>query len=89
MWLQRAPTSVDGEVLHRHRAGHLADVRQVLLVQPGGGAAHAAGLAVQSEETCGRRSSHGAAGPTDTPRTEAGVPAQRPHPVSMHLLKAS
>lgn len=48
---------MDSEILHWYRAGHLTNVRQVLFIQTGGRAGHAPGLAIQSEETCRRRSS--------------------------------
>lgn len=46
-------TSVNGEVLHRHRAGHVPNVRQNVLRQARGRAGHAPGLPVQREEAWG------------------------------------
>lgn len=86
--LQHAPTSVDSEILHRHGAGHLADVRQVLLVQAGGRAGHAAGLAVQSEETCGRGSDPQRCGAvqrallTSTPKSSEDASSRENPPVT-------
>lgn len=45
-----ALTSVNGEVLHRHGAGHVPNVRENILRQARGGAGHAPGLPVQGEE---------------------------------------
>lgn len=43
-------TSVNGEVLHRHGAGHVPDVRQDVLRQARGWAGHAPRLPVQGEK---------------------------------------
>lgn len=43
-------TSMNGEVLHRHRAGHIPDVGQNIFLQAGGRAGHAPGLPIECEE---------------------------------------
>lgn len=43
-------TSMNGEVLHGHGAGHIPNVCQNVLCQASGGAGHAPGLPVQGEE---------------------------------------
>lgn len=45
-------TSVDSEIVHRHRRSHLTDVTEHFLSETSGQTAHALRLTVQSEETC-------------------------------------
>ena len=53
--VQGALTSVNGEIFHRHRAGHVPNVCENVLRQACGGAGHAPRLPVQGEEAWDRK----------------------------------